>query len=114
MNASAAAARAAAGKPSGKSGANLTFGKFQGLRAQSPPSRASRYNARHGNHQGVARQARRDRLEIGDSAGRAAAGHSGPPRSVKWAREILYSMPVNGPACPRIARRNAGKSRRSV
>src|SRR3984893_14560641 len=31
---------------------------------------------------GVPRQARRDRFEIGDFAGRAAAGHSVPPRSV--------------------------------
>src|SRR6202030_163968 len=30
---------------------------------------------------GVARQARRDRFEIGDFAGRGAAGHSVPPRS---------------------------------
>src|ERR1700737_3708049 len=29
---------------------------------------------------GVAREARRDRFEIGDFAGRAAAGHSVPPR----------------------------------
>src|ERR1700682_6398052 len=32
---------------------------------------------------GVARQARRDRFEIRDFAGRAAAGHSVPPRSVR-------------------------------
>src|SRR5712691_11479403 len=63
---------------------------------------------------GVAREARRDRLEIRDFAGRAAAGHSGPPRSVKWVRKILYSMPTNGPACLRIARRNAWKLGRKV
>jgi hypothetical protein len=34
---------------------------------------------------GVAREARRNRLEIGDFAGRAAADHSGPPRSVRVA-----------------------------
>jgi hypothetical protein len=32
----------------------------------------------------VARQARRDRFEIRDFAGRTAAGHSVPPRSVMW------------------------------
>ena len=32
---------------------------------------------------GVARQARRHRFEIGEFAGRAAAGYSGPPRSVR-------------------------------
>jgi len=58
---------------------------------------------------GVARQARQNRLEIGDPARRAAAGQSGPPRSVKWGREIVYSMPTNGPACLHIARCNAGK-----
>src|SRR6266404_2654750 len=42
---------------------------------------------------GIARQARRDRFEIRDFAGRAAAGHSGPPRWVKWVREVPYSMP---------------------
>ena len=31
------------------------------------------------------------------------------PRSVKWVREILYSMPTNGPACLRVARCNAVK-----
>src|SRR6202043_949936 len=36
----------------------------------------------------VAREARRDRLEISDFAGRGAAGHSVPPRSVRvaWAK----------------------------
>src|SRR5882762_5416574 len=33
---------------------------------------------------GVAREARRDRFEIRDFAGRGAAGHSVPPRSVRW------------------------------
>src|SRR6266446_1076510 len=32
---------------------------------------------------GIARQARRDRFEIRDFAGRAAVGHSVPPRSVR-------------------------------
>ena len=42
---------------------------------------------------GVAREARRHRLEIGDFAGRAAAGHSVPPRSVTmWAQGYPISM----------------------
>src|SRR5580693_6684152 len=36
---------------------------------------------------GVAREARRDGFEIRDFAGRAAAGHSVPPRSVRWVRK---------------------------
>src|SRR5229473_3750352 len=41
---------------------------------------------------GVARQARRGRFEIRDFAGRGAAGHSVPPRSVRWVRTVLNSM----------------------
>jgi hypothetical protein len=37
---------------------------------------------------GIPRQARRHRFEIGDFAGRGAAGHSVPPRSVR-VRKIL-------------------------
>src|SRR5229473_3904225 len=52
---------------------------------------------------GVAREARRHWFEIRDFAGRAAAGHSVPPRSVRWVRKVLNSMPTNGktvlPAC---------------
>src|ERR1700680_449686 len=39
----------------------------------------------------ITRQARRHRFEIGDFAGRGAAGHSVPPRSVRWVRKILTS-----------------------
>ena len=49
---------------------------------------------------GVAREARRDRLEIRDFAGQAVAGHSVPPRYVRWVRKVLHSMRTNGPACP--------------
>jgi hypothetical protein len=52
---------------------------------------------------GLAREARRDRFEIRDFAGRGAAGHSVPPRSVKWVRTVLNSMRTNDktvlPAC---------------
>src|SRR5205823_3927926 len=52
---------------------------------------------------GVARQARQDRFEIRDFAGRGAAGHSVPPRSVRWVCKVLNSMRTNGktvlPAC---------------
>src|ERR1700731_4685537 len=49
-------------------------------------------NLERGFDDGVAREARRDRFEIGDFAGRGAAGHSVPPRSVRWVRMLLYSM----------------------
>src|SRR4029077_2274313 len=39
---------------------------------------------------GVARQARRGRFGTGDFAGRAAAGHSVPPRSVRCGDRQLY------------------------
>jgi hypothetical protein len=60
---------------------------------------------------GVAREARRDRFEICDFAGRAAAGHSVPPRSVRWVRKVLNSMRTkrqNGPAGTCIAWRPRG------
>jgi hypothetical protein len=51
----------------------------------------------------VAREARRDRFEIRDFAGRGAAGHSVPPRSVaRWVRRVLKfyaNKTTNGPAC---------------
>src|SRR6266567_8768967 len=51
---------------------------------------------------GVAREARRDRFEIRDFAGRAAAGHSVPPPSVRmWVRTVLNSMRTNR-AAPRL------------
>jgi hypothetical protein len=37
---------------------------------------------------GVARQARHNWFEIVDFTGRAAAGHSVPPRSVRWVRKV--------------------------
>ena len=45
--------------------------------------RASASGTRHRLDDGVAREARRDRFEIRDFAGRTAAGHSVPPRQVR-------------------------------
>jgi hypothetical protein len=61
----------------------------------------------------VAREARQHRFEIGDFAG--GLRRVIPVLLVRSgcdACQVLYSMPVNGPACLRIARRNAGKSGR--
>jgi hypothetical protein len=60
----------------------------------------------------VTRQARRDRFEIGDFAGRGPAGHSVPPRSV-WAK-ILYSIRTNGPGRPAYCVTKCAKSRRTT
>jgi hypothetical protein len=51
---------------------------------------------------GVAGEARRDRLEIGDFPGRGAAGHSVPPRQVRRAQDAQPYMGGNGPAGMRI------------
>ena len=51
----------------------------------------------------VLREARRDRFEIGDFAGRAAAGHSVTPRSVRWVRKVLNSMRTKRLSGPRRA-----------
>jgi hypothetical protein len=51
---------------------------------------------------GVAGEARRDRLDTRNFAGRAAARHSVPPRWVRWVGKVLNSMRTkrqNGPAC---------------
>ena len=63
---------------------------------------------------GVARQARRDRFEIRDFTGRAAAGNSVPPRSVRWVRQVSHSMRTNGPACMRIAWRPPARKEKTM
>src|SRR6202008_4171931 len=47
----------------------------------------------------VAREARRDRFEVGDFAGWAAAGHSVPPRLVRWVRKVRNSMRTKRSTC---------------
>src|SRR6476661_5106511 len=66
---------------------------------------------------GVARETRRDRFEIRDFTGRAAAGHSVPPRSVRWVRAVLDAMRSNdrnGPACLCIALAKRGAASAST
>ena len=61
---------------------------------------------------GVAREARRDRLEIRDFAGWTAAGHF---RSSSFgqgaAGKILYSMRINGPVGPPMPRESGQMTR---
>ena len=45
-------------------------------------------------YDGVARQARPDRFEIGDFARWTAAGHSVPPRLIRGVRKVLNSTPT--------------------
>jgi hypothetical protein len=66
---------------------------------------------------GVAREARPDRFEIRDFAGRAAAGYSVPPRSVRWVRrghQFYADKLQNAPASLCIAWRERGAYRLDV